>query len=284
MSALCCFVARVVRACGCLALLLVALVAGAADDPVSRFESANLLYEKGQFEPAAQAYEALIREGVRSAPLLFNAGNAWFKAGKRGRAVAWWLQAEAVEPRNDRIQINLEFVRKEVHGGVVSAPQWPAQLRRVNLNEWAGLLLCASWLCFGSLAVMAWQPAWRGRLRAPAILGGLAIAVTLSLLVITLRDRNQTIVAVVTTDEAVVRFGPLAASQSAFVARDGTEFLVIDRKDEWLRVSDVQGRDGWLLSNQVIQVQGGQVFAESGPPGPALPLQAHWGGRGEDRH
>jgi len=246
-----------------------------AEDEVSvQFESANLLYEKGQFEPAARAYESLLNAGVRSAPLLFNAGNAWFKAGKRGRAVACWLQAEALEPRNDRIQINLEFVRKEVNGGVLPDARWPAPLRKLSLDEWAAVFLAAGWACFGLLAIMVWRPAWRGRLKAPAWVSGLAFAGSLTLLVITTRDRAHTTVAVVVTEEAVVRFGPLAASQSAFVARDGTEFRVVDRKDEWLRVADALGRDGWLLGQQVVQLRGGQVLVESSSPGPTAPLQA----------
>ncbi len=257
-----------------LALLMVAGVVHAEDDATTRFDAANLLYEKGQFEPAALAYEALLAEGVRSAPLLFNAGNAWFKAGKRGRAVAFWLQAEALEPRNDRIQINLEFVRKEINGGIMANPRWPAPLKQLTLDEWAGAGLLAGWLCFGSLALMAWKPSLRGGLRVPAVLGGLALIGTVTLLVITNRDRAHTVVAVVVAEEAVVRFGPLPVSQSAFVARDGTEFLVLDRKDEWLRVTDVQGRDGWLLSSQVMQIRAGRMVEEVAPSRPLAPLPA----------
>lgn len=266
------------------ALLLGVDPARADDDQAVRFESANLLYEKGQYEPAARAYETLLGQGVRSAPLLFNTGNAWFKAGRRGRAMVYWLQAEALEPRNDRIQINLEFVRKELNGGALPDARWPVPLRKLTLDEWSGLFLVAGWLCFGALALMTWKPSLRHLLRVPLAVGAVALAASLVLLVITVRDRANTTVAVVVTDEAVVRFGPLAASQSAFVVRDGTEFLVLDRKDDWLRVADAQGRDGWLLNRQVTQLRGGQVINVPLPPGPTVPLQARIGGAGELRH
>jgi SH3-like domain-containing protein len=92
--------------------------------------------------------------------------------------------------------------------------------------------------------------------------------------VITARDRAGSIVAVVVVKEAVVRFGPLAESQSAFVARDGAEFRVTDRKDAWLKVEDALGREGWLLGNQVIQLQAGQVISAPAPAGAGVPLQA----------
>jgi tetratricopeptide (TPR) repeat protein len=257
-----------------LALVCLAGAVHAADEVTAKFEAANLLYEKGQYEPAAVAYEQMLADGVRSAGLLFNAGNAWFKTGQTGRAVACWLQAEALEPRNDRIQINLEFAREAVTGGMVPVPLWPAQLKLLTLAEWAALFLATGWVFFGLLALAAWRPAWRGRVRLPAVISGLALVGTLTLLVITARDRAGSIVAVVVVKEAVVRFGPLAESQSAFVARDGAEFRVTDRKDAWLKVEDALGREGWLLGNQVIQLQAGQVISAPAPAGAGVPLQA----------
>ncbi len=264
----------------CFRLMLVLALGGlagaahAADEVTAQFEAANLLYEKGQFEPAAAAYEQMLTAGVRSAGLLFNAGNAWFKTGQTGRAVACWLQAEALEPRNDRIQINLEFAREAVTGGLVSVPLWPAQLKVLTLGEWAALFLATGWVFFGLLALAAWRPAWRGRIRLPAVISGLALVVTLTLLVITARDRAAAVVAVVVVQEAVVRYGPLAESQSAFVARDGAEFRVTDRKDAWLKVEDALGREGWLLGSQVVQLRAGQVVSAPAPSGAGVSLHA----------
>jgi tetratricopeptide (TPR) repeat protein len=255
-----------------LVVLSGAVSSRAADDVTARFEAANLLYEKGQFEPAAAAYEQMLADGVRSAGLLFNAGNAWFKSGQTGRAVAYWLQAEALDPRNDRIQINLRFAREAVTGGMVPVPLWPAQLKVLTLGEWAAIFLAAGWVFFGLLALGAWRPAWRGRIRVPAVISGLALAGTLTLLIITVRDRADSILAVVVVKEAVVRFGPLAESQSAFVARDGAEFRVTDRKDAWLKVEDALGREGWLPGNQVIQLRAGQVVSQPAAPGGGVPL------------
>jgi len=254
-----CWIRRLAQVAG-VVLALQQLVM--ADDALeSRFEDANLLYEKGQFETAARAYEQLISEGYRSAPLLFNAGNANFKAGQTGRAVAFWLQAEALEPRNDRIKINLEFARKSIAGGVIPVPAWPAPLQILTLDEWAMALLVSGWLFFGALTVLVIRPSCRSLMRLPVTLCGLLLLCVVLLAVMTARDRLRTITAVVVTDEAVVRFGPLSESQSAFVARNGSEFRVTDRKDEWLKIEDSQGREGWLLGSQVIQLRAGRLLA-----------------------
>ena len=244
--------------------LIFAWLAGSTKVPADTgadFEAANLLYEKGRFAEAAHAYEALIAQEVRSPAILFNAGNAWFKAGRTGRAVAHWLEAEASAPRNERIQINLEFARKAVTGGAIPVPLWPVQLRLLTLNEWASITLATTWLFCGSLALGAWRPSWRNPLRVPVVLAGLALMGVIALTTMTARDRARTVIAVVIADEAVVHFGPLNESASAFVARDGSEFRVTDRKEEWLRVEDALGREGWLLATQVVQIKAGRMVA-----------------------
>ncbi len=234
-----------------------------ADDTLpTAFDAANLLYEKGQFAAAASAYEQLIAAGTRTSPLLFNAGNAHFKSGQIGLAVANWLQAEALDPRNNRIQINLEFARKSITGGAQPVPLWPAQLKILTVNEWAGISLATLWFCFTALAAGAWKPKWRPALRVPTTLSGLGLIVVATLLVITARDRSETVSAIVIAPEAVVRFGPLPESQSAFTARDGSEFRMTDRKNGWLRVKDSTGREGWLTEDQVILLQGGKPVTE----------------------
>jgi len=220
------------------------------------------LYEKGQFAPAASAYDKIINEGTRTSALLFNAGNAHFKSDEIGLAMANWLQAETLDPRNNRIQINLEFARKSITGGAQPVPLWPAQLKVLTLNEWAGLSLVTLWLCFTGLALGVWKPKLRPTLRVPNVLCGLSLVVTVILLIITAKDRSDTVSAIVIKPEAVVRFGPLPESQSAFVARDGSEFRMTDRKDNWLRVEDSTGREGWLTSDQVILLRGGKPVAE----------------------
>lgn len=230
----------------------------AAEAAPGAFETANLLYEKGRYQEAATAYEEIITAGTRTAPLLFNAGNAHFKAEQIGLAVANWLQAETLDPRNDRIQINLDFARKSISGGAQPVPLWPAQLKVLTLNEWAAILLGTLWVCFCGLAAGAWKPKLRPSLRVPIILAAIALLLSAVLLIITARDRASTINAVVITPEAVVRFGPLKESQSAFVARDGSEFRMTDFKDEWIRVQDATGREGWLTSDQVILLRGGK--------------------------
>src|SRR5262245_10878323 len=95
-----------------LAFLLLGLtgsMAFSAESPAAAFEQANRLYEQGKFAEAAAAYEQLIHSGHRSAALFYNLGNAWFKAGQQGRAIAAYRQAEKWNPRDPNLNFNLQF-------------------------------------------------------------------------------------------------------------------------------------------------------------------------------
>ena len=61
------------------------------------FDAANKLYEAGQFAQAQEAYTQLAKEGPLSANLYYNRGNAEWKQGNGGAAVAviCWVASRA---------------------------------------------------------------------------------------------------------------------------------------------------------------------------------------------
>src|SRR4051794_37318735 len=69
-------------------LLLLAVAPARAADLPTNFEQANKLYEEGKFAAAADAYNALVESGSASTAIYFNRGNAFFKLGQIGRAIA----------------------------------------------------------------------------------------------------------------------------------------------------------------------------------------------------
>lgn len=223
-----------------------------AEDLTSAFEAANKLYEIGNYESAARAYDAIVSEGNYSPALYFNLGNAWFRAGEAGRAIAAYRQAERLAPRDPDIQANLKFVLSKVTG---KHPEEIHPSRRLfaefTLNEWTGLAAGALWLWMILLALREWRPQWKSSLKNYIMFCGL-LTVALTALVFIAKSRLEGTSAVVIVPEAVVRYGPLEESKSAFTLNDGIELNVIDHKDGWLRVADAESRTGWVKADQVI--------------------------------
>lgn len=229
-----------------IALMIFALPALAADNTAA-FEAANKLYEQGKYVEAVTAYDALLKGGEKSAAVHFNLGNAHFKAGQIGLAIAHYRAAQELAPRDPDIRANLQFARDHVAGGQAEPVElWRRAVNTLTLNEWSTLAMIALWGWLVLLTLARWQPRLRNSLRGYTATIGVVGFLLAGVLVLAAQQRWGNRVAVIIVPEAVVRFGPLEESQSAFTARDGTELQVLDAKSGWLQVGDAQGRLGWV--------------------------------------
>src|SRR5712671_2887476 len=136
-----------------------AVGAAAPQESAAAFEQANKLYEQGKFTQAAGAYEALIERGVELPAIYFNLGNAWYKAGQNGRAIAAYLYAERLSPRDPNVRFNLGFIRNKVNEGQISTGTFLQRaLRRLNVNEWTIAASSALWVWLMLLAAREFRP------------------------------------------------------------------------------------------------------------------------------
>ena len=241
---------RVILACALLALLSPLLAR--TEISGSAFESANKLYEEGKYSEAATAYARLLQTGETSPALYFNLGNAFFKSGQIGRAIAAFRLAAQIAPRDPDVRANLQFARNQVQGPSLSPGRWQRWLGRLTLNEWTLLAAGAAWLWLLLLAARQWRPGLRSALRGYAITTAIAAGLLCCCAAAALYETRLTRMAIVIAADAEVRHGPLAESQTAFTAHDGAELQVLDQKDEWLQVSAGPRRMGWLRRDQAI--------------------------------
>jgi tetratricopeptide (TPR) repeat protein len=238
--------------------LLALLFAGnlfAADMPAD-FSAANKAYAEGKFSEAAAAYEKILQTGAQSPALWFNSGNAEFKAGHLGKAIAAYRQAEQLAPRDAELRANLAFVRNQVRGATLRESRWQSWLRTFTLNELSVLAAVFFWLLFALLIARQLQPALVPKLRGATRLAvGLAIFAGTALALQAANHFNSSI-AIVTGGEATARSGPFDDAQSAFTARDGAELKVLERHDDWVQVTNGTGKTGWLNKKQVEVLPG----------------------------
>jgi tetratricopeptide (TPR) repeat protein len=241
-----------------LMLLWLALIpqCSQASLPSSAFDAANKLYEEGKFAQAATAYETLIKSGQTSAALYFNLGNAFFKSGEIGRAIAAYRHAELLTPRDPDLRANLQFARNQTPKPTLVPTRWQRWLGRLTLNEWTVLAAGAVWLWLLLLAVLQWRPALKPTLRAYVLSLAIVAALLCACAGAAMWETCCVRTAIVITGEAEVRYGPLAESPIAFTVHDGAELRVLDQKDDWLQVRVDPRRIGWLRHDQV-SVTGG---------------------------
>jgi tetratricopeptide (TPR) repeat protein len=216
----------------------------------TEFDAANQLYDEGKFSGAANAYEKILQSGSVSPALLFNYGNAEFKSGQIGRAIAALRKAEQLAPRDSDVRANLEFVRNQVQGPSLRESRWEDWLGALNLNEWTTLAASALWITFALMAAMQIRPALK-----PVLRGLARVALVVTILLCATVGVEAAIhfskpIAVVVAPDVVLRSGPFDEAQSAFTVHAGAELAVTDQRNDWLQVTDGAGRIGWLPRKQ----------------------------------
>jgi tetratricopeptide (TPR) repeat protein len=227
-----------------------------AADVMDNFSTANKLYAEGKFAAAATVYESILNSGTVSANLLFNDGNAEFKAGNLGNAIVAFRRAELFAPRNPEIRANLDFVRNQVQGSMVRQARWQDWLGQLTLNEWTLLTAIAFWFTFILFAVRQLRPALVPALKSVTTLFVLLTILFGAALGVQASGHFSSPIAVVTTAGAIARSGPFDDAQNVFTSHDGAELSVLSRHDDWAQVTDGNGRIGWMNKKQIQVLPG----------------------------
>jgi tetratricopeptide (TPR) repeat protein len=224
--------------------------------PAETFSAANVSYEQGRFAEAAALYESVITNNAATASAWFNLGNARFKAGEPGRAIAAWRNAERLTPRDAALRANLAFVRRKAAG------DQELQANTIDLlagyftpNEWAAATAVAWVVLFSILAMTEWRAGAAGSKRPSLLLAVVGIATLLlggaaAMTYVDYYKRTE----VVTVRQAAARLGPLDDSQIAFQVNEGSEFLVLDTTSIWVQVENRNKKVGWLKRADVAFV------------------------------
>jgi tetratricopeptide (TPR) repeat protein len=226
---------------------------GMAESPVAAFDNANKLYEQGKFDDAAKAYEKMVQTGHVSEPLYFNWGNALFKAGHIGQAIAAYQQAERIAPRDPDVRANLQFARNQVQGPTYLPERFWRWLGKLSLKEWTWVAAASLWAWLLMLTLVQWRPILKSVLKPYTLwLGVLALSLCACFSAAFYYSRLFPL-AIVVAQEAVARQAPLEESQTAFTLHDGAEIEVLDQKDQWFQVQADAKRIGWVRRDALVR-------------------------------
>ena len=235
--------------------LVVVTFSLSAHAELSSFDEANRLYEQGKYRDAIEAYEGLLNAGTESPAVWFNLGNAHFKAGHIGEAIAAYREAEALAPRDADVRANLDFAQRQVTGPTLHRSVLAQTMSQLTLNEWTVIATLPVWAWFGLMIAGQIKPKVRASLRKWVWGAGLAGITGGALVVLAYQERYHQTTLVVNSRDTVVRLGPFDESPGALTASDGAEFALRDSKADWYQISDGQKILGWLKTNAVVVVR-----------------------------
>ena len=243
-----------------LVALVLVMAAGAAraDRRDEAWRRGNEAYLHGDYASAAAAYEELEHQGVVSADLYFNLGDAYFRKGALGPAIWAFEKAAALDPGNEDARYNLGEARKlaarAARDRIEGEDRDPLWIRAVtalgpSTETW---LFLAVYLAFFALIVIRWRA--RDDLR-PALGAGVAVLGAAALLTGALlfgrTQLDRLPFGVVLPDAVAVKDGADDNYRTAFEVHAGLRVRMIERDQDWLRVRLGNGLEGWVHASQI---------------------------------
>lgn len=221
--------------------VLALLVFGAASVRAQAM-SAEALYQAGALRAAADSFAARAAADTLNPAHWYDLGATLYRSGTDGKAVAAWVVALRLAPRNAVIR----------RGRALLPPA----------DEITESLLAVGPVTPGEFAVVAglcWLACWAAvllirRRAVAAVLGVLAIAAAVGGQFE--RSRRDRPVAVVVSPATPVRAAPYGTASASIVLAPGTAVLVEDdfNGGQWLRVRRPDGVNGWVQAGQVVRL------------------------------
>jgi tetratricopeptide (TPR) repeat protein len=240
-----------------LATFLATISFCSAQTPQHRFEEANNLFNQSKYTEAAKSYQQLLDEGYNQTALYFNAGNAWYKAGKVGMAVYSYEKALQLSPNDKAVKHNLDVVNQKVEGYVNELPlvffqQWWLTLEHFHHpNGWAVGMIIFFWLLIAGIMVNKYIPGLHKKWLNWTNYGIGALFALYTIMAITsyCSANNHSTGIIMVQNKA--KSAPDESSRDIFEVGEGVKVDVTDATNDFCKIELADGKNGWISCNAI---------------------------------
>jgi len=233
---------------------------GSDSETDAAFFAGNHAYADERYDDALASYQQVLAAERESGALHFNTGNAHFKRGDAAAAVASYLRAARLLPRDPDVAANLSFAGESLDLPEEADALWRrivfAVAYRFTETELALAFTLTWWTFWAAVCVGFVVPRWREAQRVPVrilIVAAAAVLLNLGYRAAELELWND---AVVTNAEgAAVRFEPDDSGTEHFAAPPGSRLRIAEERDGWILVARADGRRGWIAEDAVTRLR-----------------------------
>lgn len=244
---------------GAVALWLVGLMVHDvhAQSVQQQFFQANQHYASGRYEEAARGYESLLQAGVETGNLYYNLGNAYFKLGRKGKAIANYLRARKAMPHDGDVFANLNFVTSLLEEAQIEESLgWPQRLfaamrDALTPGGWFGLCAALFWLVCVILGVCVFRVGFRktGGVLSAALL--VVWGLGLFFFGHAAAHVSKRHLAVIIEPTVEVRYSPSYSGALAFELHEGLQVRIVRQEGQWTHVRLTRDKSGWVPSTSL---------------------------------
>lgn len=232
-------------------ILCIGLAATAAQ--AGSLEKAQAAYQSGAYAEAIQQYLQVVEASGTNASVYHNLGLAFDRQKELGQAVAAYLRALQLEPRQGDFQYNLHFLLGQTEDKL-DTNFHRSMGTRLLLDQW----LTERELFFGSLAVFLIASALfsysflRKRLRGPAVsVGALFVLLTLyGSLSLGYKLHYAPDQGAVIAPKLEAYSGP-TQSVVIFELHAGAPFQILETSGDWVKIELSDQKHGWVRSEGI---------------------------------
>lgn len=223
------------------------------------FDQGNQQYIDGDYAGAIGEYNKILRAGFESPELYYNLGNAYFRNGQLGLAIANYTRGRRLSPRDDDIRANLEFAHQfaidkiEISEEAIILDYINNFFDSFSINEITVVTFILYILTV--LVILVRYIYRRYHIYSPVILI-LVITLSVSLLFAGVKlDRDiLTRTGVVLNQQVEVKNGPGDDFSEQFVAHAGLTFKIEREESGYYLVNFENRLKGWIEKSAVAEI------------------------------
>jgi tetratricopeptide (TPR) repeat protein len=232
------------------------------NDYEEKISLANDFYKNKQYESAIEIYEGLINSGVNSSSIFYNLGNSYFRIGKLGLSVLNLERAKKLNPNDEDVIHNLEFVSSRITDKIEPIPKfflfgwWESIITVVSANT----LIISGYFIYLSIVILILLFVFNKsvKIKRKIFFTIIPISVILALVVIIIFGKvNYESVnefGVIIESRISVKNSPDEKETDLFILHEGLKVKIEDNVDNWIQVRLADGKVGWVLKSQIAKI------------------------------
>ena len=240
-------------------LLSTTFVLAQSDDPNELFDRANEAYVAEDYDEAISLYQTILGQGIHSAELYLNLGNAYFKSDNTAASILYYERGLLVDPTDERILNNLTFAENQRLDKIDPLPLPLGQrviksfFSALSIEAWAliSIVLGVSGLV---LFLYYRQTSKRLWFSASIVFYVLALGVFgLTLKAKSLAEKDQS--AIIYATRVLVLSEPTEEAPVVFELHEGTKVQILERFQDFTHIRIANGQSGWMKERELRRIK-----------------------------
>jgi tetratricopeptide (TPR) repeat protein len=226
---------------------------------INIFNRANEFYKKEQYDTSIILYESILKSGIESTEVYYNLGNAYYKKKNIAEAILNFERAHKLSPGDDNINFNLQLAQTMIVDKINTLPEfflkhwWRYFSDFFSSDDWGILSILFFILALILAAVYLFTiRIWLKKLSFWLVL--ILIIISMVSFVNSYQLKSKSLAkksAIVMTPSITIKSSPDENGTDLFVIHEGLKVWVIDKVDNWSKITIADGNSGWLKNSDI---------------------------------